>query len=80
MDIRVTSLGHIQRGGGPTAFDRILASRLGLAAVEGLMNGEKNVMVGIIDNKITYTNLKLAISKSKPLNQELVRLTSILSI
>lgn len=80
MDIRVTSLGHIQRGGGPTAFDRILASRLGLAAVEGLMNGQKNVMVGVIDNKITYTNLKLAISKSKPLNEELIRLTKILSI
>ena len=80
MDIRVTSLGHIQRGGGPTAFDRILASRLGLAAVEGLMNGEKNVMVGVIDNKITYTNLKLAISKSKPLDEELIRLTKILSI
>lgn len=79
MDIRVTNLGHIQRGGAPTAFDRILASRLGLAAVEGLMNGEKNVMVGVIDNKITYTNLKLAISKSKPLNQELIRLTTILS-
>ncbi|PIB34790.1 6-phosphofructokinase [Reichenbachiella sp. 5M10] len=80
MDIKVTNLGHIQRGGGPTAFDRILASRLGLAAVEGLMNGQKGVMVGVIDNKITYTNLKLAISKSKPLNQELVRLTKILSI
>lgn len=80
MDIRVTSLGHIQRGGAPTAFDRILASRLGLAAVEGLMNGQKNVMVGVIDNKITYTNLKLAISKSKPLNEELIRLTKILSI
>jgi len=80
MDIKVTNLGHIQRGGGPTAFDRTLASRLGLAAVEGLLNGEKNSMVGVIDNKITYTNLKLAISKSKPLNQELVRLTSILSM
>ncbi|MCV9385728.1 6-phosphofructokinase [Reichenbachiella ulvae] len=80
MDIKVTNLGHIQRGGGPTAFDRILASRLGLAAVEGLLNGQKGVMVGIIDNKVTYTNLKLAISKSKPLNQELIRLTDILSI
>ena len=79
MDIKVTNLGHIQRGGGPTAFDRTLASRLGLAAVEGLINGHKNVMAGAIDNKITYTNLKLAISKSKPLNQELVRLTDILS-
>ena len=79
MDIRVTSLGHIQRGGSPTAFDRILASRLGLAAVEGLVNGEKNVMAGIIDNQVTYTNLKLAISKSKPLNPELLRLINILS-
>jgi len=50
MDIKVTNLGHIQRGGGPSAFDRILASRLGLAAVEGLMNGQKNVMVGVIGN------------------------------
>ena len=80
LDIRVSTLGHIQRGGHPSAFDRVLASRLGLAAVEGLLNGEKNVMVGVIDNKITYTNLKLAISKSKPLNQELIRLVDILSI
>lgn len=80
IDVRVSTLGHIQRGGEPTSFDRILASRLGLAAVEGLINGEKNVMVGVIDNKITYTNIKLAISKSKPLNQELIRLVEILSI
>ena len=80
IDVRVSTLGHIQRGGEPTSFDRILASRLGLAAVEGLINGEKNVMVGVIDNKITYTNTKLAISKSKPLNQELIRLVEILSI
>ena len=76
----MTILGHIQRGGSPTAMDRLLASQMGLGAVEGLLNGEKNVMVGVIDNKITYTNLKLAISKSKPLNQELIRLTNILSI
>ncbi len=80
LDIRVSTLGHIQRGGHPSAFDRVLASRLGLAAVEGLLNGEKNVMVGVIDNKITYTNLKLAISKTKPLNQELIRLVNILSL
>lgn len=79
-DIRVSTLGHIQRGGNPTAFDRILSSRLGLAAVEGLLNGEKNVMVGIVDNKIVYTNLKIAISKSKPLDQDLIRLVEILSI
>ncbi|CAD5299281.1 MULTISPECIES: 6-phosphofructokinase [unclassified Imperialibacter] len=79
-DIRVSTLGHIQRGGNPTAFDRILASRLGLAAVEGLLNGEKNVMVGIIDKEVVYTNLKIAISKSKPLDQDLIRLVEILSI
>ena len=79
-DIRVSTLGHIQRGGNPTAFDRILSSRLGLAAVEGLLNGEKNVMVGLVDNKIVYTNLKIAISKSKPLDNDLIRLVEILSI
>ncbi|XOV90881.1 MAG: 6-phosphofructokinase [Bacteroidota bacterium] len=79
LDIRVSNLGHIQRGGAPTSLDRILASRLGLAAVEGLINGEKNVMVGIVNDKITYTSLKLAISKSKPINEDLMRLTEILN-
>ncbi len=79
LDIRVSNLGHIQRGGSPTSFDRILASRLGLAAVEGLINGERNVMVGIIDDKIVYTSIKLAISKSKPINNDLMRLTEILN-
>jgi 6-phosphofructokinase 1 len=80
MDIRVSTLGHIQRGGEPTARDRILSSRLGLAAVEGLLNGHKNVMVGIVDNKIEFTNLKVAITKSKPIQEELLRLTEILSM
>ena len=79
LDIRVSTLGHIQRGGGPTARDRILSSRLGLAAVEALLNGQKNVMVGIVDNDIEHTNLKVSISKSKPLQEELLRLTEILS-
>ncbi len=79
LDIRVTNLGHIQRGGTPTAFDRTLASKLGLAAVEGLLNGEKGVMAGVIDNKITYTNFKISISKSKPLDDDLIRLVDILS-
>ncbi|MEP0369142.1 MAG: 6-phosphofructokinase [Cyclobacteriaceae bacterium] len=80
LDIRVTNLGHVQRGGAPTSSDRILASRLGMAAVEGLVNGEKNVMVGIIDNKIQYTNIKLAISKSKPISDEMMRLVEVMSI
>lgn len=80
LDIRVSTLGHIQRGGSPTSFDRILASRLGMAAVEGLVNGKKNVMVGIENDKITYTSFKLAISKTKAINEELMRLVNILSI
>ncbi|CAE7852942.1 pfkA [Symbiodinium microadriaticum] len=79
LDIRVTNLGHIQRGGSPTSFDRILASRLGMAAVEYLVNG-KCGMVGVIDNKISFTSFKIAITKSKPINQELMRLVEILSI
>ena len=65
LDIRVSTLGHLQRGGAPTSFDRILASRLGLGAVEGLINGKSNMMVGIINNELVYTSFKLAISKSK---------------
>ncbi len=79
-DIRITNLGHIQRGGSPTAFDRILASRLGVGAVEGLINGQKGVMVGVINNKITYTSFKDCISLSKPISDDLVRLVEILSI
>ncbi len=80
LDIRVSTLGHIQRGGSPTAFDRILASRLGMAAVEGLINRQQNVMVGIVDNKVVYTSFKLAISKSKPLEQDLIKLVEVMSV
>ncbi len=79
-DIRITNLGHIQRGGSPTAFDRILASRLGVGAVEGLINGQQGVMVGIINNKLTYTPFRDCISLSKPISDELVRIVEILSI
>ncbi|WP_028665832.1 6-phosphofructokinase [Runella zeae] len=79
MDIRVTTLGHIQRGGIPTAYDRILASRLGLGAVEGLMNGEKNVMVGLINNEITYTPFRDTIRLPKPINEDMLRMVKILS-
>lgn len=79
-DLRVTTLGHIQRGGRPSAYDRILASRLGLAAVEGILNGEKNKAVGIINDQIVYTDFQEAITRPKPLNPELVRMVDILSI
>lgn len=79
IDIRVTTLGHIQRGGIPTAYDRILASRLGLGAIEGLMNGEKNVMVGVVNNNIVYTPFKDTIRLPKPINEDMLRMVKILS-
>lgn len=79
-DLRVTTLGHIQRGGRPSAADRILASRLGLGAVEGLINGQKNVAAGIVNDQLVYTDFKEAISKEKPLNPDLIRMVNILSI
>ena len=80
LDIRVSTLGHVQRGGKPTAFDRILASRLGIAAVEGLTNGKKGVMVGIVNNQIQYTNFEDAITKPKPIDDDMLRMVKILSI
>ena len=80
LDIRVSTLGHVQRGGTPTAFDRILASKLGMAAIEGLISGKKAVMVGIIDNQIQYTNFKIAITKSKPIDENMLRMVKFLSI
>jgi 6-phosphofructokinase 1 len=79
-DIRVSILGHIQRGGSPSAHDRILASRLGLAALEGLMNGKKNVMAGIVNDQVVYTSFEDCITKNKPLNDDLIRMVKILSV
>lgn len=80
LDIRVTILGHIQRGGSPTAYDRILASRLGLGAIEGLLDGHKNEMAGIVNDKLVYTPFRDTITKKKPINDELLRMVHILSI
>lgn len=79
-ETRVTVLGHIQRGGAPSAWDRVLASRLGVAAVEGLIMGKKDVMVGLINDKETYTDLHLAINQKFHLNKEELRIAKILSI
>ena len=78
-DIKVTNLGHIQRGGSPTAFDRILASRLGVAAVDGLLAGRKNVMAGIVNNDVQYTPFRDTLIKAKPIHPDLYRLAEILS-
>ena len=79
-DIRVSVLGHIQRGGSPTTIDRVLASRLGVAAIEGLRSGESKVMVGMVNNKILYTPIGEAIKTEKPLDSEEFRIAKILSI
>jgi len=78
-DSRVTILGHIQRGGSPTAVDRVLASRMGNAAVNALLEGKTNVMVGIIDKKIILTPFEKAIKHHNKINNELVTLAEILS-
>jgi 6-phosphofructokinase 1 len=77
VDIRVTTLGHIQRGGAPTAYDRILSSRLGLGAIEGLLRGEKNVMAGIVNDRLVYTPFHETITKKKAINDDLLRMVNI---
>lgn len=79
-DVRVTILGHLQRGGTPSAFDRILASRLGVAAIEAIKEGQRNVMVGVRDDKIVYVPFNRAIKWDKPIDRELIDVLSILSI
>ncbi len=79
-DTKVTIIGHLQRGGAPSCFDRVLASRLGFAAVEGLLKGERNVMTGIQNNEISYTPLSDAITKEKNLQEDLVRMAEILAM
>lgn len=80
FDIRVSVIGHLQRGGSPTAMDRVLASRMGHSAVRALMRGESGVALGIINDKITFTPFHDAIHKVKPLNKELVRMAEILAM
>jgi 6-phosphofructokinase 1 len=79
-DTKVAIIGHLQRGGSPTAQDRVLASRLGFYAVEGLVKGEKNVMTGLVNGKVAYTPFYDAISKSKDLDNDLVRMAEILAL
>jgi 6-phosphofructokinase 1 len=77
FDPRVTILGHIQRGGSPSAYDRVIGSRLGNAALEALLDGKTNMMAGMINNKTNLTTYEDAISKTKELNPELVRLIEV---
>lgn len=79
-DVRVSVLGHMQRGGAPSCFDRVLASRLGVKAVEALFDGKSNFMVGLINDKVALTPLDLAIKGHTEIDQELLRVSDIMSI
>ena len=79
-DVRVTILGHLQRGGRPTAHDRIIASRMGVASIQALLEGQRNVMIGIENDKIVYVPFAKAIKNDKPIDRELVNVLAELSI
>jgi len=79
-ETRVSVLGHLQRGGAPSCYDRVMASRMGVAAVEGLLEGRKDVMIGIINDRETYTPLSEAISNRHLPNRDELRIARILSI
>jgi 6-phosphofructokinase 1 len=79
FDLRVTILGHVQRGGTPTAFDRLLATRLGVAAMEALVRGDHGVLIGLLDNRPGMTPLKDVVGKNKPLDLGLLDMAQMLS-
>lgn len=79
-DIRVSVLGHIQRGGAPSCYDRVLASKLGVGAVDALLRGESNAMVGITNRKVTSVTFEIAIKKQRPLDTDLRRVLDITTI
>lgn len=79
-EVRVSILGHLQRGGSPSAADRILASRLGVASIVALDEGQRNVMVGVQNDKIVYIPFSRAIKMDKPIDKELIDTLAVLSI
>ncbi|WP_127845727.1 6-phosphofructokinase [Psychroflexus aestuariivivens] len=78
-EVKVTVLGHTQRGGSPSCFDRVLASRLGVGAVDALLEGKSNVMVGISHKKVVYVPFDIAINGQKKLDTDLIRVADIVS-
>lgn len=79
-ETKVTILGHVQRGGRPTCRDRVLASRLGVSAVEALMEGKRNVMIGTRNKKIKFTDFEKATKQNPTMDEELIRIADIISI
>ena len=80
FDVRVSILGHLQRGGRPTAHDRILASRTGVGAIDAIMQGQRNVMIGVRNNEVVYVPLSEAIRSDKPFDKKLITVLDELSI
>lgn len=78
-DVRVSVLGHMQRGGNPTCFDRVLASRMGVKAVESILEGKSNLMVGVRDTKLVLTPLAEAIKAHTEIDEELIRVSDIMT-
>ena len=78
-DVRVSVLGHMQRGGSPTCYDRVLASRMGVKAVESLLEGKSNFMVGTIHDMMVLTPLDEAIKGKSKINKELIRVSEIMT-
>ena len=79
-DVRITILGHIQRGGSPTAYDRTLASRMGVAAIDALMDEQRSIMIGIVNDEIVHVPFTKAIKDDKPVNERLLGVLQMLSI
>ena len=78
-EVRVSVLGHMQRGGSPSCFDRVLGTQMGITAVESLLNGESRVMIGIQNGKINKTDLSKAIKGKSKINKELLRMSKIMN-
>jgi len=79
-DVRVSILGHIQRGGSPTAFDRVLATRLGIASVDALLDGQRSIMVGIVNNKIAHVPFNKTIKHHNPLDMDMISTIDIMNV
>jgi len=79
-DVRVSILGHLQRGGRPTAHDRVLAARTGVGAIEAILQGQRNVMVGVRYNEVVYVPFNEAIRSDKPFDKKLIKVLDELSI
>ncbi|RRD00891.1 6-phosphofructokinase [Prevotella sp. OH937_COT-195] len=79
-DVRVSILGHLQRGGRPTAHDRVLAARTGVGAIEAIIQGQRNVMIGVRYNEVVYVPFNEAIRSDKPFDKKLIKVLDELSI